>query len=65
MQNHPFVDGNKRVGAMATELFLLANDFALDADDAAIVRMVLDAARGKLSVEAITIWLSQRVLIER
>jgi death-on-curing protein len=58
--NHPFVDGNKRVGATAAELFLLANGFALEAPDAALVAMVLTVARGELSPEAIAIWLRQR-----
>lgn len=58
--NHPFMDGNKRVGALAAELFLLANGYALEAGDAALVEMVLAAARGELSVEAIGIWLRQR-----
>lgn len=61
VQNHPFVEGNKRVGAMAAELFLLANDFVLDANDDAIVRMVLEVARGRLAVEAIAIWMRQRM----
>ncbi|HVR28031.1 MAG TPA: Fic family protein [Thermoanaerobaculia bacterium] len=33
VQNHPFLDRNKRVGAMATELFVFANEHALRAAD--------------------------------
>ena len=34
--NHPFIDGNKRIGHAATETFLVLNGFALEAgiDDA-------------------------------
>ena len=32
-QNHPFVDGNKRTGAVAAIVFLALNDIELDADD--------------------------------
>ena len=31
ISNHPFVDGNKRVGHAALEVFLLLNGFELDA----------------------------------
>jgi death-on-curing protein len=31
-QNHPFVDGNKRVAFMATVVFLHINDVSLDAE---------------------------------
>ena len=34
IQNHPFVDGNKRAGAMAAYVFLAANHQELDADEA-------------------------------
>src|SRR5471032_57962 len=31
VQNHPFVDGNKRIGHAAMETFLLLNGFEIDA----------------------------------
>jgi death-on-curing protein len=31
IQNHPFVDGNKRVGHAAIEVFLLLNQHEIDA----------------------------------
>ena len=34
-RNHPFIDGNKRTGFVATELFLALNGCELVADDAA------------------------------
>ena len=60
VQNHPFVDGNKRVGAAAMELFLLVNGFALIASDDDLEDLTLSIARGALSAEAIAIWLRQR-----
>ncbi|HEY6322862.1 MAG TPA: type II toxin-antitoxin system death-on-curing family toxin [Thermoanaerobaculia bacterium] len=60
VMNHPFVDGNKRVGAMAMELFLLANSVALDAADEKIVAVTLAVARGEVEAEALAIWLRQR-----
>jgi death-on-curing protein len=32
VQNHPFVDGNKRAGHASMEVFLILNGYALDAD---------------------------------
>jgi death-on-curing protein len=62
VMNHPFVDGNKRVGAMAMELFLLVNSVALDAADDEIVAVTLAIARGEVEAEALAIWLRQRLL---
>ena len=33
VQDHPFVDGNKRTGTVAALVFLAMNGFALDADE--------------------------------
>ena len=33
VQNHPFVDGNKRVGAVAAVVFLLTNDQDISISD--------------------------------
>jgi death on curing protein len=60
VMNHPFVDGNKRVGAMAAELFLAANDAELTASDRELTDLTLVAAQGRLDAEAIAIWFRQR-----
>jgi death-on-curing protein len=60
VMNHPFIDGNKRVGAMAMELFLIANRFELAAADQEIETVTLAVARGELEAEALAIWLRQR-----
>ncbi len=55
----PFVDGNKRVAAIATETFLVLNDVALTADDTAFVLTFLSLAAGELSEEALAAWLRE------
>jgi death-on-curing protein len=66
VQNHPFVDGNKRVGAMAAELFLQVNGQELAAGDDELTETVMGVARGELAVEALAIWIRQRlVALER
>ncbi len=58
--NHGFVDGNKRVGAHAAVLFLLANGIELIVAPAALADVTLATARGEMSAEALAIWLRQR-----
>jgi death-on-curing protein len=59
--NHPFVDGNKRVGAAAAELFLRINGAELDAADDEFEAMALAVAAGEVPVEALAIWFRQRL----
>lgn len=65
VMNHPLVDGNKRVAAMAAELFLAANAVQLTAGDEELVEMTLTAAQGRLDAEAIAIWFRQRTRDDR
>ncbi len=61
VMNHPFLDGNKRVGAAAAELSVLLNDAILDATDAEMEKTTLAVARGEMDVEPLTIWFRQRI----
>jgi death-on-curing protein len=60
VMSHPFVDGNKRAGAMAAELFLVVNGQRLDAPDEALVDLAFAVARGEVSAEALAVWIRQR-----
>jgi len=60
--NHPFVDGNKRVGAAAAELMGLLNGFELNASDDELEDMTLAVAKGEMNIEPLTIWLRQRIV---
>jgi len=60
VQNHPFVDGNKRVGAHAMILFLVANGHEPEFTPAELIATVLSTARGELAAEALAIWIRQR-----
>jgi death-on-curing protein len=57
--NHPFVDGNKRVGAVVTELFLALNAAALRASDEEFVLTWLRLAAGALDETGLAAWLRQ------
>lgn len=44
VQNHPFIDGNKRVGAVAAYVFLAMNNMQLTAKQSAYADLVLSVA---------------------
>lgn len=48
VQNHPFVDGNKRVGTVAAIVFLLLNDQDIDLPEDELESLVLRVAQGQL-----------------
>ncbi len=56
-RNHAFVDGNKRVSAVVTELFLDLNGVSLTCDDAALVTTWLAIAAGRMDEGQIADWL--------
>ena len=56
-RNHPFIDGNKRTGFVAAELFLRLNGFNLAATDGDCVLTMLAVAAGDLSEDAFAAWL--------
>ena len=47
VQNHPFIDSNKRVGAVAADVFLALNNTQLVADQDDYADLVLSVARGE------------------
>ncbi len=53
VQNHPFIDGNKRAGAMAAFVFLKLNGFTLEADESAFETLVLQTAQGQAGKDVI------------
>jgi len=53
VRNHPFVDGNKRTGAVASVVFLLMNGIEINASEDSFEKIVLAAAEGKADKAAI------------
>ncbi len=58
LNNHPFIDGNKRTGYVLTRLFLLANNYDFNATQQDKYKFIVDIASGKLKFEEIRKWLS-------
>ena len=54
--NHPFVDGNKRVGIAAAAIFLQRNGLRLVATIEAVEAFTLAVAQGHMTVEEIAAW---------
>jgi death on curing protein len=52
VQNHPFVDGNKRVGVAAALVFLKLNGITIHVTTADLVKTVLGVAQGKIGKAA-------------
>ena len=59
--NHPFIDGNKRIGAAAAEFFAERNGHQILATDDEFEEVTLAVAEGKVAAEALTIWFRQRL----
>jgi len=53
VQNHPFIDGNKRVGAAVATVFLLLNDVEFNAPENEFEKLVLKAANGRAKKDEI------------
>jgi death on curing protein len=53
VRNHPFTDGNKRTGAVASFVFLVMNGIVIEADEDSFERLILSTAEGKSDKAAI------------
>ena len=57
VKNHPFLDGNKRIGAVAALVFLALNGYDFDAPEEDLAEMVLSVARGELDKADVAVFL--------
>ena len=64
VKNHPFIDGNKRTGAVAAVVFLIMNGIEVDADEQSFEDLVLSVAYGKLTKAAIADFFRKNALKE-
>ncbi len=61
-RNHAFVDGNKRTGFVAAELFLRLNGLTLTASDADCVMTMLAVAAGDITEAEFAQWLRSHIV---
>lgn len=57
VQNHPFVDGNKRTGFVAADVFLALHGISVEAEQAEVVALVLGVADGRIIEDGIAAFL--------
>jgi death-on-curing protein len=61
-RNHAFIDGNKRTGFVAAELFLALNGFNLNATDVDCVITMLQVAAGEITEESFAAWIRKHAI---
>ena len=62
IMNHAFIDGNKRIGHAAMELFLYLNGFEIKSDFIEQEQIILNVASGKLDRKDFIKWLKSVVI---
>jgi death on curing protein len=62
IMNHPFVDGNKRIGHAAMEVFLILNGMEINASVDEQEQIILAIAAGEKGREAFLEWLQEHIV---
>ena len=57
IKNHPFIDGNKRIGTLAMLVFLGINGIKLECTDDEIIELGFGLAEGKVTNEDLLNWI--------
>ena len=60
VKNHPFVDGNKRVGLACSLVFLRLNGIRIRASDDDLVELVVGVAEGERSKAEVAVFFEER-----
>lgn len=63
IQNHPFVDGNKRTGHAAMETFLYLNQYEIVADMTEQYEVILSVASSRIGREEFIQWLRKHIVV--
>ncbi len=61
IRNHPFLDGNKRIGTHAMLVFLDINNITLSYEDEDLISTILHVAAGAMNCNAFLEWLKAHV----
>jgi death on curing protein len=65
VRNHPFNDGNKRIGFVSMGVFLGLNGQEIDAPETEVVAVMLNLAAGELTEEHLRDWVRSRLASAR
>lgn len=61
IKNHPFLDGNKRIGFVVANVFLLLNGLEIEVDEPETIATILAVADGRLDREGLSEWIRSHV----
>ena len=61
VRNHPFIDGNKRVGLAVADIFLQLNGHEIMASEPEAVFMIRDLAAGEIDEAGLAAWIAASV----
>lgn len=61
IKNHPFIDGNKRIGAHAMLVFLERNNVKITYDDEELIKIIFGVADNSLTYEKFLNWLEANI----
>ncbi len=61
VRNHPFIDGNKRIGALALLTILDLNKYQFRISNAELSSVILDLAAGKINDKYLLQWVMDRI----
>lgn len=61
ISNHPFLDGNKRIGTHAMLVFLDINQLSLDYTDEELICVILQVASGEMDYNGLLDWLKKHL----
>ncbi len=60
ISNHPFIDGNKRIGYVLMRYFLLENNIDIKATQSEKFEFVIKIAKGQSSTNEICSWIKEK-----
>ena len=61
VSNHPFVDGNKRIGIHIMLVFLALNGVEIECSQTELISVGLSLADGSMNSERLFLWLSSHI----
>ena len=61
IRNHPFIDGNKRIGTHAMLVFLTLNNITLSYEDDKLIFTILSVASGEMDADGLLKWIQQHI----
>lgn len=57
VNNHAFIDGNKRIGILAMMIFMELNGVGIECTDEKLIRLGLEIASGNMKQKQILMWI--------